>query len=274
MDITKLKEHITNLKLFFDEIVFFAIDDKKKVYFDENGRFVVEDLEDSRENALILNNALRLRKRLVKLDIINGRTYQTITKYCQDEGKNYVLQVGFEVGDNVVVSAQGTGEFVNTILAHNTKMYKDALTKVYNRSYFESHLMGTDVNAFAMIDVDDFKNVNDSYGHEKGDEVLRKIANIIEKSVDDCGTVVRYGGDEFVVVFHEVEKTEFVGFLKNICNNVKNLKFDDIDLKTSVSVGGVYGFGNIKDLIWKADMLMYAAKKEKNSYVFANADEI
>lgn len=159
-------------------------------------------------------------------------------------------------------------------MKHNFSMFKDPLTGVYNRSYFDSHLMSTDVNALAMIDVDDFKKINDTYGHLKGDDVLAVIAQTIEKASAGFGTVVRYGGDEFVIVFTTIEKSEFNSQLKKICNDVNKIKIDGIKEKLSVSVGGVYGFGNLRDVIRKADKLMYEAKQTKNNFVYADSDKI
>lgn len=269
-----VEENLKNLKRFFDEVSLFDLDEKIKFSFDRKGVLSISDIKKTRENALILNNALKEKKRLVEMDYIDGKTFETITIFQEFDGKSVVLKLKLNVGESVVVNAKGAGDLVEMVMEHNMIMYKDPLTSVYNRGYFDSHLMGTDVNAIAMIDVDDFKDVNDTYGHQIGDEVLKVIAQTIEKSAKKVGTTVRYGGDEFVVVFHEITKTNFKEVLKKICEDVNKIKIKGIKTKLSVSVGGVYGFENLKDMIGKADSLMYDAKKTKNSFAYANSKDI
>ena len=92
----------------------------------------------------------------------------------------------------------------------------DPLTGLYNRRYFNETL-GKEVErcrrydealAFLMLDVDRFKEVNDRYTHQTGDEVLQEVADLLEENVRDADTVVRYGGDEFLIMMPETEKVE------------------------------------------------------------------
>lgn len=274
MDANFLESYIKNLKNYFDEVEIFDLVGKIRFFADSKNKITISNIENTRENALILNNALKQKKRLVEIDYVNGRTIQTISIYYDMDGERIVFKLKFDVGDSVVVNAKGKGNIVEEVMKHNLQMYKDPLTGVYNRSYFDSHMMGTDVNAISMIDVDDFKGVNDKYGHQKGDEVLSVIAKAIEEAVSGVGTVVRYGGDEFVVVFHEIEKRKFSSQLKKICKSVNSITIDGIKGNLSVSIGGVYGFENLKDMIGKADELMYEAKKKKNDFVFKDSDKI
>ena len=274
MDIGLLETHIKTLKKFFNEIEYYDLDEKLKIFSDKNDRITISYIENSKESALILNNALKEKKRLVEVDYVDGKIYETISNYYDGNGRNCVLKLRIDINDNVIVNAKGKGNIVEEVMKHNFLMYKDPLTGVYNRSYFDSHMMGTDVNAIAMLDVDDFKKVNDKYGHQKGDEVLAVIAQTIEKSVEKSGTVVRYGGDEFVVVFHEIEKKKFASQLAKVCKAVNSIKIEGMKEKLSVSVGGVYGYENLKDMIGKADKLMYQAKKSKNDYAYADSDKI
>ena len=232
MDIGLLETYIKTLKKFFNEIEYYDLDEKIKIFADKNDRITISNIENSKENALILNNALKEKKRLVEVDYVDEKIYETISNYYDGNGRNCVLKLRIDINDNVIV------------------------------------------NAIAMLDVDDFKKVNDKYGHQKGDEVLAVIAQTIEKSVEKSGTVVRYGGDEFVVVFHEIEKKKFASQLAKVCKAVNSIKIEGMKEKLSVSVGGVYGYENLKDMIGKADKLMYQAKKSKNDYAYADSDKI
>ena len=77
-------------------------------------------------------------------------------------------------------------------------LYTDALTGVYNRRYYEDYILLHEIQNLSVIDIDNFKAINDSYGHFVGDIVLQKIAKLICSSVGKGDTVIRYGGDEDV----------------------------------------------------------------------------
>ncbi len=93
----------------------------------------------------------------------------------------------------------------------NDKIYKDSLTQVMNRKYFDDKLASQNCQAVVMADIDFFKDVNDNYGHQCGDAALAAVASILSTSVRNMDRVVRYGGDEFLITFkginHEVLRT-------------------------------------------------------------------
>lgn len=147
------------------------------------------------------------------------------------------------------------------------KLYKasitDNLTKVYNRSkiieIINENLGSRD--AIAMIDVDDFKKINDTYGHLVGDQVLIRISDTIRSSVRSVDSVGRYGGEEFIVHFKDVSVQEAIEISERIRTNIMNMKWDCGDIKTTVSIGVSMGGGrNLDDVLSYADELMYRAK--------------
>lgn len=127
--------------------------------------------------------------------------------------------------------------------------------------------------AFAIIDLDNFKDVNDNYGHMKGDEVLRKCASIIEKGVEGIGTAGRIGGDEFFIVFEGVKDTEALkSSLRSIKNSVASEYSEAKDgFKVTTSIGcAVYSeaASDFDTLFHLADYMLYRAKdKGKNRYI-------
>lgn len=149
-------------------------------------------------------------------------------------------------------------------------MYKDELTNVYNRKWLHDNILDGSVQGFknsgtlAIIDLNFFKIVNDTYGHTVGDKVLVFIANLLKRVEKN---VVRYGGDEFIVIFSD-ETTEKNALLKlNAIREdllTKHLKIKDISFKVSFSVG-VQEFkkgDSLSDIIEKADINMYNDKAE------------
>ena len=132
--------------------------------------------------------------------------------------------------------------------------------------------------AFFIIDIDDFKNVNDLHGHIQGDILLRKIANVLREEIKPPHIVARLGGDEFVALFINVVNEE--GVLKEanrICEKVKQISFQNYKITCSIGVCiSNHYLRKYDDLYLYADKALYKAKREgKNKVVLykENMDE-
>lgn len=145
-------------------------------------------------------------------------------------------------------------------------LYTDSLTGAYNRRYYDDHIQNAeDIQAVAMIDVDDFKHINDNYGHDAGDNVLHSIAQTLLSCVRKSDAVIRYGGDEFAVIFYQIPKEAFETKLERMRYSVEVLSMGEYpDIHASVSVGGAYGTEKAKELFKVADRMMYQSKRTKN----------
>lgn len=145
-------------------------------------------------------------------------------------------------------------------------LYTDSLTGIYNRRYYDDYIQNAEnVQGIAMIDVDNFKSINDNYGHSVGDIVLQKIAKKIVSCVRGTDAVVRYGGDEFAVIFYDMPSSVFERKLEIIRNHVNTLVLEDHpEIQISISVGGAYGRGQVKEIFKIADKMMYQSKSKKN----------
>ena len=156
--------------------------------------------------------------------------------------------------------------FLSRKQRHLQLLYIDSLTSVYNRRYYDEHFQGSDnIQAMVVIDVDNFKHINDNYGHDVGDIVLQNIAQTVLSCVRKTDAVIRYGGDEFVIIFFNIPQDIFGKKLERIRHSVDSLIIDDHpELHMSVSIGGAYGIGTIKKLFKAADNMMYQSKKAKN----------
>jgi diguanylate cyclase (GGDEF)-like protein len=153
------------------------------------------------------------------------------------------------------------------------KAIVDPLTGLYNRLYFLEvtkksfkRAKRKDENIILVfLDLDNFKYVNDNYGHEKGDEILKEVAKTLKNMFREYDMIVRYGGDEFVI-FAEMSINDIANIddlLKSFKNRIEK-KFKKYILSVSYGIA-VFPFDadNIKDLLNIADERMYKQKKQK-----------
>ncbi|MBI9011819.1 MAG: diguanylate cyclase [Clostridiales bacterium] len=150
----------------------------------------------------------------------------------------------------------------------------DSLTQLYNRGkiidVFSSNLE-TD-NAVILLDLDDFKEINDTYGHIAGDEVLIKISQIIKKSIRENDQVGRYGGEEFLVFLKDTSREELREIAERIRANIESYEWQYEGLVTTASIGITTCFStDAEEVLHEADTLMYKAKNAgKNRVVFGS----
>lgn len=152
--------------------------------------------------------------------------------------------------------------------------FKDGLTQVHNRRYFDTNISDIMERCaklkkrslwVAMIDIDHFKKINDTYGHPSGDEVLRVVARAIREGVRLSDVVVRYGGEEFVLLINNADVQTMNIILDRICNKIRAIKVQtsggDIGCTVSVGVAKLEKGESQNDLIAKADKMLYKAKE-------------
>ncbi len=143
------------------------------------------------------------------------------------------------------------------------KSLKDGLTNVYSRKFlsvFANKFMDK-LNSFIVVflDLDNFKYVNDNFGHEEGDKVLKKVGNILKNSFRSDDFIIRYGGDEFIVIATNVNENMLNRLTKRV---EKAFKKYGISISYGTSLYPQEG-KSLKDLIFLADQRMYEQKKAK-----------
>jgi diguanylate cyclase (GGDEF)-like protein len=166
-----------------------------------------------------------------------------------------------------------------SISINNAKMHKlaitDGLTKLYNHGYFEEYLDNQlkiakryDTKlSLVMLDIDHFKQINDTYGHQQGDLILKELANILQRNIRAGDLAVRYGGEEFVLLFPNADKQQALKIIERIRNIVNNYKFqgikeDELHVTISAGVSEVrQETKNKEELIREADEALYKAKE-------------
>ncbi len=154
----------------------------------------------------------------------------------------------------------------------------DPLTGVYNRRYFEERIRKEVYRAmrqkypfsFIMLDLDKFKWYNDHFGHKAGDEVLKKVGKKLKSSVrDKVDSVCRYGGDEFAILLPNTSLKGAIQVVKRIFNNWNELKIESVTAAAGIAqlIPRSSPEETVRDLIQRADSMMYKAKKEEtNAY--------
>jgi len=162
----------------------------------------------------------------------------------------------------------------------------DGLTGLHNRRYFDTHLKLLMDRAAArgrplsicMTDIDRFKQVNDTYGHDAGDEVLREFANRIRTTVRGADLACRFGGEEFVVVMPDTSAEMAAGVAERLRMIIESLPFPvpqaDGVLKVTASMGIATlrpGADTAEALLKRADTALYQAKHEGRNRVVAAA---
>lgn len=163
----------------------------------------------------------------------------------------------------------------------------DMMSKLYNRRYFNIMLEQLQQDAtlrrmgFAMFDVDYFKEYNDVYGHIKGDQVLIHVANILKNTKDQRITPCRFGGDEFICIFTNMEDAEIKVYIQNVMNQLKELAIPHNSSKCKVIVTLSIGYGSQrinhqfhqKKLLESIDQALYASKlKGRDTFTQINME--
>lgn len=220
------------------------------------------------ENCVTLR-AFNEKRRTSKAEIIDGRAYEVVADYVEVDGKPYVLELIKEIEDSDNLTG-GEENILDRRRVYFEKTYMDVLTGAYNRRYFEDKIKSGGVSAgVAMIDLDDFKIYNDLYGHDTGDRILGTIAAEMKKCLRSTDKLVRYGGDEFLVVMPGVRKEGFETTLHAIMKHVQNCEIAGYAaVKMSVSIGAAMcEDGNVEEAVSRADRLLYRAKKKKDDLV-------
>ncbi|HOI07482.1 MAG TPA: sensor domain-containing diguanylate cyclase [Deltaproteobacteria bacterium] len=158
----------------------------------------------------------------------------------------------------------------------------DGLTEIFNHRHFQDrlteevervHRTPGGLLSLLILDIDDFKHFNDTYGHQCGDIVLKQLAGILKSNVRAVDIIARYGGEEFAVILPNANSREAAMVAERICQSVRSTPFsfgNGTSVKVTVSIGVgslVHGQGDKSELVRKADNALYAAKAKWKDWV-------
>lgn len=259
----------------------------------------ISTTDESQEKHAILNN--QLNKQLTEMsDAVKKATLlekmkPDINQKLQKIANTIVLKAAFENKQHKKVKSQldemkekidqleAEGEvFKKRIEDQKVKSLQDPLTKLGNRGAFDEFFAQQMVRfhhtpfplSIVVIDLDDFKRINDTYGHTAGDKTLQVIANTLTKKVGNDAFIGRYGGEEFVLVYSDLNETQLIAKLNVLKNTIARLpfKFKDnkVSITTSMGATHIKENDNVHIAFERADMALYQAKdKGKNQVIYS-----
>ncbi len=153
----------------------------------------------------------------------------------------------------------------------------DPLTGIKNRRFLEDQLMtflaqaekGREV-AVLILDIDHFKQVNDTYGHQMGDAVLQELATRLETEVGEQGIITRIGGEEFVLVFPDVRFDQALTKSQALCDSLEAASWKHVPITVSIGVASYRSGDNVSSLLSRADDFLYQAKANGRNCSFGS----
>ncbi len=206
---------------------------------------------------------------LSKLVFSDTEIYQITARYITADGKPYIIGMvkSIDLSDSLVLDGENQSSFAEKLASYHENMYKDILTNVYNRRYYEEQLKSNRISAgVAVIDLDGFDLYNSTYGHDTGDLVLAAVAETIEDCISPDDTLIRYGGDEFLLIIPDANDEAFTGILENIRERVKTANVPNYSwIHITASIGGLISDGEtLGNSVLAAENLMLRAKNRKD----------
>jgi len=231
-----------------------------KVYFKTPFTFKVQVM--IRKDLIGLRN--KINKAINNISIFEKN--KIISKYIGSSyivKKNYTLYIVLILGIIIVLS----GYF---LYRYKRQAQIDYLTKIYNRSTIDDYLkriVKKKNGAVIFFDIDHFKQINDTYGHKKGDFVLQKLAYIIKQHIRKSDIFGRWGGEEFLIILPDVSYTNALKIAEKLRKIVENTDFDGIDVTISLGVNDFEKGDNIDEIIKQVDEALYEAKNSGRNQI-------
>ena len=173
--------------------------------------------------------SMQTKKRMTKLEVAGDDPYQVVSMYVEIDGKPCCLEMASRIDGDFMPDGYSKDEILSSVRIHKEKVYIDPVTGVYNKRYYVEKLSKMD-NAAALMfaDIKNFKRINENFGHQAGDDVLRQVAGVLRDAAAGKGDVLRYSGDDFVTVFFKVTEEELSEIQKEMCRRVEALRFPEL----------------------------------------------
>lgn len=173
--------------------------------------------------------SMQTGKRMTKLEIAGEDPYQVVSMYVEIDRKPCCLEMASRIDGDFMPDGYSRDEILSSVRIHKEKVYIDPVTGVYNKRYYVEKLSKMD-NAAALMfaDIKNFKRINENFGHQAGDDVLRQVAGVLRDVAAGKGDVLRYSGDDFVTVFFKATEEELSEIQKEMCRRVEALRFPEL----------------------------------------------
>ncbi len=209
---------------------------------------------------LVCEEVLKTREDSTKMLKMSDGQHMATARYVEVDGEPRVILFAqpFNLGGDPTPGPD------------NELIFADALTGVYNRRFYEDHLAHQRIEAgVAVIDLDDFKLVNDTLGHHVGDSALKVTVEAVRSAIREDDVIVRTGGDEFVLVMPDIAPDSMGARLREVARRVSKAEVPGYpEVRLSISIGATMSAGStIDQSVRRADRMMYQAKEKRGSVV-------
>lgn len=202
------------------------------------------------------------KKTLNKIEFNGEDAYFVLSRYVENNGRGCVLEMVSKLSNGRWLDMGGRRMLLDRSEDFDNSAFIDPLTGAYSRRYFEKFLADSEqINGVVVIDVDRFKAVNDSYGHLVGDKALESISAAVQACLRESDILVRYGGDEFLLLMPQLRPEGLPLVMDRIQEAVRQARVESHpEIRLSISVGGVCGVHPLREAIRQADDRMYQNK--------------
>ena len=218
---------------------------------------------DTRCENCISAKAYARKTILNKIEFKDEKAYFVISKYIEVGGRGCILEMVTRLTDGRWLDMGGHRLLLDRCDGMERSAFVDPLTGAYTRRYFDKFLAGGEMHGGgAMIDVNQFKSVNDSFGHLVGDEALQTVAAAMQSCLRQTDILIRYGGDEFLLLMPQNCPDDVESVVRRVQNAVQAARVPSHpELRLSVSIGGVCNVQPLTEAIRQADARMYCNKE-------------
>lgn len=247
-------------------------DNKIKVVITDNDMYETSGIELTRH---IRRNYKK--EKMGVIAVMQDSDKDTISAFLR-AGANDIMEFDF-TKEEFISRMTNTMESLENFERMESAAHRDYLTGLFNRRHFYyltydfiKQIQVSDTFALAMIDIDYFKNVNDTYGHDIGDLVIKMVADIFSNNTKNSDIVCRFGGEEFLILLKNIDKENAISLLKRIKDEIeiKYVKNDKEEIHITVSIG-IYMRDNndinLEDMIKKADEKLYKSKENGRNQI-------
>ena len=219
--------------------------------------------KDTRCENCISAKAYARKTILNKIEFKDEEAYFVISKYIEVGGRSCMLEMVTRLTDGRWLDMGGHRLLLDRCNGMERSAFVDPLTGAYTRRYFDKFLAGGEMHGgVAMIDVNQFKSVNDSFGHLVGDEALQTVAAAMQSCLRQTDILIRYGGDEFLLLMPQNCPDGVESVIRRVQNAVQAARVPSHpELRLSVSIGGVCNVQPLTEAIRQADARMYCNKE-------------
>nr|WP_325213618.1 HD domain-containing phosphohydrolase [uncultured Oscillibacter sp.] len=206
---------------------------------------------------------LAFRKEFSKIVLLDGEVFHVISRYIKVDGKPLVLETLVRITEDTLLDGNGETLPVGSLFDMHSQLYLDPATCVYNRRYYDTETRnGEKIYALAVLNVDHFQDITDTYGRKAGDNLLMRVAQTIHVGIREPDTLIHYCGSEFVMLFASIHPDALEARLNKICGDISALSINGTENGPYItaSIGGAMGPDAPDTLLKKADEMLLKAR--------------